>query len=318
MLSLPKSIAVVEVAPRDGLQSLGKWIDTDTKVAMVDRLADAGFPVIEVSGFAHPRVIPNLRDAEEVFARIRRRPGAVYRGLVPNARGATRAVAAGVSEMLGLTVVSATYLRHNQNMTPDEAIDQAIQAFVIAKAAGIPFVMAVGVSMWCAYEGTIPEHQVFAILDRFVAAGMDRFYLAGSMGMEDPAQVHHLFRGVAARYPQAQFGYHVHNMAGSGTASVLAAIDAGASFIEGAVCGLGGGIAMPKSVASVGNLATEDLVCMLSAMGIDTGVTAGAAVAAARDVAALLAIEPRSHALTAGTRDEIMARGRAHPRAHPA
>lgn len=318
MLTLPATATVIEVGPRDGLQSLGRWIDTETKVRMVDRLSEAGFPVIEVTGFAHPRVIPDLRDAEAVFAAIRRRPGTIYRGLAPNARGAARAVAAGADEVLGLITVSETYLRHNQNMTRDQAVAEAIEAHRLTAAAGRRFVMALGVAMWCAYEGPIPESQVLALLDRFTAAGMDRFYLAGSMGMEDPAQVHRLFTAAIARFPQAQFGYHVHNMAGSGTASVLAALDAGATFIEGAICGLGGGIAMPTPNGSVGNLATEDLVVMLDSMEIDCGVTPAAAVAAARDIAALLAIAPRSHALTSGTRAEILASGRTNPKPHPA
>ena len=317
MMELPAKVTIVEVAPRDGLQSLGKWIDTDTKVAMIDRLSEAGLPVIEVTGFAHPKVIPNLRDAEEVFARIKRRPGTIYRGLAPNARGATRAAAARVDEMVGLTIVSATYLRHNQNMTVDEGVDNAIAAFRIAGDAGIAFVMALGNAMWCPYEGAIPEEKVLALLDRLTRAGSSRFYLAGSMGMEDPGQVHRLFRTVTRRYPDAAFGYHVHNMAGSGTASVIAALDAGATFIEGACCGLGGGIAMPKTAGAVGNLPTEDLVIMLNAMGIDTGVTTDAMVSAARDVAKLLDIQPHSHALMAGTREDILEWGRKHPKEHP-
>src|ERR1700688_4182786 len=106
-LQLPKSIVVAEVGPRDGLQSFPRWIDTDTKVAMIDLLSDLALPVIEVSSFAHPKVVPRLRDAEEVFARIRRRPGTVYRALVPNARGAQRGAKAGVDEMLGLITISA-------------------------------------------------------------------------------------------------------------------------------------------------------------------------------------------------------------------
>lgn len=105
VLSLPKSMVVAEVGPRDGLQSFPRWIETDTKVAIVDRLSDLGLPVIEVSNFAHPKVIPHLRDAEEVFRRIKRRPGTVYRALVPNARGAHRAAHAGVDEMLGLITI---------------------------------------------------------------------------------------------------------------------------------------------------------------------------------------------------------------------
>lgn len=114
-LSLPKTMVIAEVGPRDGLQSFPRWIDTDTKVAIIDRLSDLGLPVIEVSSFAHPKVVPHLRDAEEVFGRIRRKPGTVYRALVPNARGAERSARAGVDEMLGLITISATYTRKNQN-----------------------------------------------------------------------------------------------------------------------------------------------------------------------------------------------------------
>lgn len=318
MLNLRKRITVAEVGPRDGLQSLPKWIDTETKIAMVNRLSAAGFPVIEVTGFVHPRVIPNLKDAEEVFARIDRRPGTVYRALVPNARGAERAAAAKVDEMLGLITVSAAYLRKNQNMSTEEAVEQGIAAFRIADRAGIAFVMALGVSMWCPYEGLIPEEKVMAMVARFHAAGMRRFYLAGSMGLEDPGHVARLFGGLCVRYADSEFGFHAHNYSGWGTANVLAAIDAGARWVEGSICGIGGGIAMPTSAAAVGNLPSEDLVAMFDAMGVDTGLDVAEVVAAARDVARLLDIDPRSHAAQAGTRAEVLDKGRAQPRDHPA
>src|SRR5205085_11780621 len=126
VLNLPERITLSEVGPRDGLQSLDRWIDTDTKIAMIDRLSRAGFPVIEVTGFARTSVIPNLKDAEEVCARIQRRPGTVYRALVPNARGAERALDARLDELLGLITVSETYLRKNQNMSLPEAVEQGI------------------------------------------------------------------------------------------------------------------------------------------------------------------------------------------------
>lgn len=314
MLNLPDRITISEVGPRDGLQSLDKWIETDTKVAMVDRLSRAGFPVIEVTGFARSTVIPHLRDAEEVCARIERRPGTVYRALVPNVRGTERALGSKLDELLGLITVSESYLRKNQNMSLPEAIEQGIECFRTADQAGIGFVMAVGVSMWCPYEGPIPQDKTMAVLRQLREGGIRRFYLAGSMGMEDPAQVGAIFRRVASELPDCEVGYHVHNLSGWGTANVLAAVDAGARFVEGSICGIGGGIAMPTSVASVGNLPTEDLVAMFEAMGVRTGVDPGEAVAAARDVAALLGIEPRSHAAHVGTREELLAQGRRHPR----
>jgi hydroxymethylglutaryl-CoA lyase len=319
VLNLPQRITISEVGPRDGLQSLDKWIDTDTKVAMIDRLSRAGFPVIEVTGFARSTVIPNLKDAEEVCGRIQRRPGTVYRALVPNARGADRAVGANLGEMLGLITVSETYLRKNQNMSLDQAVDEAIKCFRIADGAGVGFVMALGVAMWCAYEGAIPQDKTIAVLRRLRDGGIRRFYLAGSMGMEDPVMVASLFRRASSELPDCEFGYHVHNLSGWGTANVLAAVDAGASFVEGSICGIGGGIAMPTSVAGVGNLPTEDLVALFEAMGVRTGINPAEAAAASREIAAMLGIEPRSHVAHIGTRAELLEQGRLHPRnPHPA
>jgi hydroxymethylglutaryl-CoA lyase len=319
VLNLPEKITISEVGPRDGLQSLDKWIATDTKIAMIDRLSRAGFPVIEVTGFARTTVIPNLKDAEEVCARIERRPGTVYRALVPNVRGTERALDSKLDELLGLITVSETYLRKNQNMSLPEAIEQGIQCFRTADQAGVGFVMAIGVAMWCAYEGAIPPDKTMAVLRQLREGGIRRFYLAGSMGMEDPAQVGALFRRAAQELPDCEFGYHVHNLSGCGTANVLAAVDAGATFIEGSICGIGGGIAMPTSVASVGNLPTEDLVAMFESMGVRTGVDPQEAVAASREIAAMLGIEPRSHAAQVGIRAELLEQGRAHPRnPHPA
>ncbi|MFM9940986.1 MAG: hydroxymethylglutaryl-CoA lyase [Hyphomicrobiaceae bacterium] len=322
MLALPDRITVVDVAARDGIQSFPRVVDTETKIKLVDRLSETGLPVIEVTGFAHPRVIPNLKDAEEVCARIKRRPGVVYRGLVPNARGAERALAmpkaAHLDELLGLITVSEAYNRKNQNMTVAEGIEEAIKTFRIVDKAGVKFVMALGLSMWCPYEGRISEDRVAALIDTFRNAGMRRFYLAGSLGMEDPRHVNGLIRMLLARHTDIEIGFHVHNMAGTGLANVLAALDAGASFIEGAICGIGGGIAMPHTIASVGNLATEDIVHMLNEMGVATGVDTGIIAAAARDCAKLLGIEASSHTAHVGTRADVMAGAKKAPREHPA
>ncbi len=293
-MHFPDSVRITEVGPRDGLQSLDRWVPTDAKVAMVDRLSAAGLPVIEVTGFVHPKVIPHLRDADEVCARIARRPGTVYRALVPNGRGAERARGARLDELLGLITVSRTYLRKNQNMTQDEAVEQAAAAFRVADAAGMGFVMAVGVALWCTYEGKLPDEQVLDLVVRLRNAGITRFYIAGSTGLEDPRQVNRVFGKLRDAHPGCAFGYHVHNLAGTAAANILAALDAGASFIEGAICGIGGGIAMPAAVGSVGNYPTEDLVTLLEDMGVATGLDPAQVLAAAHDVARIIGIEPHS------------------------
>lgn len=314
MLSLPPTMAIAEVGPRDGLQSFARWIETADKVRMIDRLTDAGLPIIEVSSFVSPKAVPHLRDAEEVFATIRRKPGVVYRGLVPNARGARRAVEARVGEMLGLLTVSATYTRKNQNMTMDEAIEQNLQAHRIASDAGIPFVMALGMAFWCAYEGLIPESDVVAIVRRLHRGGVRRFYLAGSLGMEDPLHVNQLFRRLADEFPDVAFGFHVHNLSGMATANVVAALDAGVQWLEGSICGIGGGTSMPTSLGAVGNFPTEDLVGMLAEMNVETGIDAAGILDASREIAALLGIEPRSHRGNGATRDAVMTMSDTHKR----
>jgi hydroxymethylglutaryl-CoA lyase len=304
-LTLPKSMVVAEVGPRDGLQSFARWIDTDTKVRMVDLLSDLGLPVIEVSSFAHPKIVPHLRDAEAVFERIKRKPGTTYRALIPNAHGARRAAIAKVDEMLGLVTISATYTKKNQNMSIEAAIEQNIQALRIAEASSIPFVMALGMAFWCAYEGLIPEQHVIDVVRRLHQGGVRRFYLAGSLGMEDPAHVNRLFARLGELFPDAGFGFHIHNLSGMATANILAAVDAGVHWLESAICGIGGGIAMPAKLGSVGNFATEDLVSMLAEMGISTGIDPARTVEVSREIAALLGIEPNSHRANGASRGAV-------------
>jgi hydroxymethylglutaryl-CoA lyase len=318
MLTLPARTTVVEVAPRDGLQSFHRWIDTETKVAMVNRLSEVGFPVIEATNFAHPRVIPHLKDAEEVMERIRRHPGIVYRVQAPNPRGAERAVAAKAQEILGLITASAAYNLKNQNMTLEQGVTAAIDTFRIADAAHIPFVLAMGMTMWCAYEGRIPESRVLDLVGKLRNGGIRRYYFARSLGMEDPRHVSGLFRQALDRYPDIEIGFHVHNLSGNGPANIIAALDAGASFIEGAICGIGGGIMTPTTMGAVGNLASEDIVHLLNEMGVETGIGTVAVVEAARDVAALLGITPRSYVTAAGTREEILRSAAMNARSHPA
>jgi len=304
-MKFPDKITVVDVSPRDGLQSLPKWIPTETKVRMIDRLSRAGYPVIEVSGFGSERALPMLKDAELVFEQIERRPGVIYRGLAPNAYGAKRAVNAKADEIIGLTVISPTYLKKNQNMDPQKAIGEAIQAFRIADEHGCSYVVALGMSFWCPYEGLISEEAVIDTVRQFRNGGIRKMYLAGSVGMEDPRHVNMLFAKLGELFPDVELGFHVHNLSGMGSANILAALDAGAAWLEGASCGIGGGIAMPSSLGSVGNYASEDLVRLMDVCGIKTDVTPEEALAAASDIAQMLEIEPRSHSMLGCTREKI-------------
>jgi len=313
---IPKKMLLVDVGPRDGLQSLPKWIPTEDKVWLCDRLTDLGVPVVEVASFAHPKVVPNMKDAEEVFARIRRKPGTVYRGQAPNVRGAHRAIEAKVGEMLGLITVSETYTQHNQNMSNAQAIEQNVQSFRLAEREGIPFVMALGMAFWCPYEGLIPEDVVIDMVGQFRNAGIKRQYLAGSIGMEDPAHVNRLFRRLYGKYPDVELGFHIHNLSGMATANIVAAMDAGVHWLEGAICGIGGGMAIPTTVGKVGNFPLEDLVTMLEEMGVDTGMKSVDVIRAAHEIGKRLGIPVDSHRGTGCTREDVMRAGADNPN-HP-
>ena len=317
MLTLPKAATMVEVGPRDGLQSLDKWIDTDSKIAMIDRLSEAGFPVIEVTSFAHPRVVPMLRDAEEVIARINRRDGTIYRALVPNKRGALRAIGTDIDEILGLMTVSASYMAKNQNMTVDEAIEAGGECFKVADQAGRAFIMALGMSFFCPYEGVVPQESTLGCVERLRNLGVRRFYLAASTGMEDPRHINELFRRAFDRFPDCEFGFHLHEKMGLASANLAAALDAGVTMVEGSICGIGGGIAFPGGSGSTGNLPSEDIVHFLNIMGVETGIETGEALAAARDVAGIAGIPLSSRLATIGTREDAMRRGKDTPAAHP-
>lgn len=310
MLTLPAAVTVVEVGPRDGLQALPQVYPTELKIELIDRLADTGLRCIEAVSFVHPRVVPQLADAEQVMAGIRRRPGVVYRGLVPNRRGAERAAAAGVDEIVALLTVSETYCRKNQNMSVDENLAALADVYEVAAAAGIPVVTVVATAFFCPYEGLTPEERVLAVLRRAVDLGARRLVLATTTGMADPAHVHRLFRRVREAWPDVVLGVHLHNTNGMALANALAALDAGATLVEGAICGLGGGIRMPKDL-DVGNVPTEDLVHMLNLMGVATGVDLDRLLEVCAFAAERLGITPKSFVMRHGTREQVLARTRA-------
>ena len=295
-MKVPNKVVVVEVGPRDGLQSFARWISTEDKIAMVDLLSDAGLPVIEVTSFAHPKVVPMLADAEIVLERIKRRPGTTYRALTPNVKGAIRAIESGlVDEILGLLTVSETYLLKNQNMTLDNAIESAGHCFKLAEQAGINFVMAMGVAFFCPYQGIIPDEAILRVVSKLYDKGIRRLYLAASTGMENPLQISRVFTAVRISWPDIEVGFHVHERTGMASANMFAALDAGATSVEGSICGIGGGIVMPGGMGDIGNLPTEDIVNMLNHSGINTGMQTELVVAAAREIQGILDIPVRSY-----------------------
>jgi hydroxymethylglutaryl-CoA lyase len=308
-------VTIVEVGPRDGLQSLSHTYPTDVKVEMVELLAATGIPKIEVTGMVRPDVIPQLADAEEVLRRVTRRPGVVYRALCPNRLGAERAVAAGVDEILGLITASETYNRKNSNMSVAENLDQAALMAAVAREAGVHMVMAVGVCMFCPYEGELPESRILELVERMRSDGIEEFYLATSVGLDPPRKVHRAISLVKERWPELTIGLHLHNTNGMALANALAAMDAGATFFEGSICGIGGGIRMPHGMAHYGNVSTEDLVHLFVECGVETGVDLPRLLEAGHRIRELLELDQTfSYALAGGTKADVLEQGRVAPR----
>lgn len=314
-MHIPEQVSISEVGPRDGLQSFSRWVSTEDKLRMISLILDAGFRSIEVTSFVRADVVPHLADAEEVMARLDRRPDVDYRALVPNRRGAERAVAAGVGTLVALLTLSESYGRRNQNRSPAQLRQAVVEVLEVGKSAGIGVDVALAMSFFDPYEGEVPPEVVEDAVAHLYDHGARSFYVATSVGMAHPRQVHQLCARLLRRWPDLDLGLHLHNTNGMALANALAAMDAGVRRLEGSICGIGGGIVMPEGLASVGNVATEDLVQMLDLMDVDTGLDFDRVASAARDVAALLAIAHDSFVGRGGTRADVLAHGR-RPSSH--
>jgi hydroxymethylglutaryl-CoA lyase len=287
-------ITIVEVGPRDGLQSLAAEIETEHKVAMIERLLDAGVREIEVTSFAHPRMVPRLADAEQVMGRLPRRPGTVLRTLVPNRRGAERALAAGATRLVAFVSASPTYSERNQNMTIQAALDQLGQIAELAAEHGARCAIGVSMAFHSPYEGPIDPVSVLAIVKRCVALDPADLYVADTVGRATPEQVAALCGQIARRWPSLALGVHLHGTDQRGLDAAAAGLAAGARRVETSICGLGGPVVRSPGSDPVGNLATEAVVADLARRGIETGLDPGGLAAAARDIAALLELPVRT------------------------
>ena len=303
MLSLPQSVQIFEVGPRDGFQMEKKFIPTGEKVQILHRLAQTGVALIEATSFVHPKVIPQMKDAEEVMKSIDRSPPVRYRALVPNTKGAERAFAVGVDELLVVLHCSETYSRKNINMSVEESLQEAAKVVEMARPKRIPVVAALALAFGCPYEGEIPPDRVLSIMERALELGVSGFSLPDSVGMANPVQVYRLISQIYSEWPSVNVSLHLHDAAGMGLANVLAGLEAGITRFESSICGLGGS---PVNPMARGNIATEDLVHMLEEMGVDTGVDLERLLECARYVAQVVEHEVPSHVLRSGTRSQVL------------
>jgi hydroxymethylglutaryl-CoA lyase len=281
---------IVEVGPRDGLQSHDAEIPTADKVALIERLVAAGLTEIEATSFAHPKMVPHLADGADVLAAVERRDGVRYRALVPNHKGAERAVAAGADLIVAFISASATYSERNQNMTMEQALAQLEEISGAARRARIGWVAGISMAFGSPYEPEIAPDTVFALVEQCAALAPEVLYVADTVGGAAPEDVRAMCEAIRRGWPQLAVAVHLHGADARGLACAVAAVDAGAAQVETSICGLGGPVVRSPGTDPVGNLATEAVVATFAALGIETGLDPDAVAAAARDAAALLGL----------------------------
>lgn len=302
---LPEEVRVVEVGPRDGFQMETGFIPTDLKVEVVDLLSEAGLPKIEVSSFVHPRVIPQLADAEEVFRRINRRPDTAYTALVPNRKGAERALDAGADGVRLVVCATETYNQRNVGKSVAESIEDC--RWILERVAGeeVGVEAVIGVAFGCPFEGEVPAERVLELARTLTGIGVEELGVADSIGVANPRQIADVMTAVADLAADLPLSLHLHNTRGLGLANALAAMQVGIHILDSSLGGLGG---CPITTVSTGNIATEDLVNMCHEMGVETGVDLELLRDASRKMSEFLGRELPSHVLSAGTRAELFAR----------
>ena len=271
-------VYVHEVAPRDGFQIESAFIPTEAKIGLINQLSQTGLPVIEATSFTSPKAIPALRDAEDVMRGITRAPGVTYTALVPNMRGAERAVAARVDEINLVMSVSETHNLTNLRMTREQSCAQLCEV-IRALAGRVAINASLSTCFGCPMEGAVPEEEVWRWAGRLLETGASGVSLCDTTGMAQPRQVGRVVVEYGRRFPGTKLTLHLHNTRGLGLANVLAALDAGADRFDASLGGLGG---CPYAPGATGNVCTEDLVHMLEAMGCATDIDLGALLECAR------------------------------------
>lgn len=283
-----RGAVMVDVFPRDGLQVLVHEPDlreptTEEKLELIAAIDRSGVAEIEVTGFVHPRVIPSLADAEEVASAAGgSHHHAVLRALVPNLRGAERAIASGLRKLSCLIVASETYQRLNSRMSVEENLVEIERIADLAGRHRLQIAVGIGTSFVCPYEGVVDQRVLERLCERILALGIQEVTLADSVGLAWPTLVRDRCAALLDRWPELRLGLHLHTLAGLAPANALAGWEAGATLFEGSAGGIGGGIAMPVHTTAMGNVATEDLVYLFEQCGIPTGVDQEAIAAAGR------------------------------------
>jgi len=274
---------VCDVAPRDGLQNEATHLEPDVRAELVNRLAAAGVPRIETVSFVNPKRVPQMAGAEEVVAGIEREPDVVYAGLALNEQGYDRLVATGLDEVHYAFAATETFNRRNSNASVEESVQAAEQIIRRAHTDGVRATVTIGAAFGCPFEGAVDAGHVLELAGRLATAGADEIVFADTIGVGVPHQARTLVgEGAKLGVP---VGVHLHNTRNTGFANALAALEAGAAVFDASVGGIGGCPFAPKAT---GNIATEDLVYLLTGEGVETGIDLDALIRIAEWLEALL------------------------------
>ena len=291
-------VAITEVGTRDGFQSEPNFIPTEVKAEIVDALIAAGVRHIEATSFVSPRAVPQLADAHDMLARVRRRADAHFAALAPNARGAERALGAGIDEIVCFVSASETHNQANLNAPIGGSLANVAEIAAIARGKA-SLRGAVACAFGCPFEGEVPVDAVLQIVDAYATLAFDHLTLGDTTGMATPPTVARLVEAIRTRFPALPIALHFHNTRGVGLANVMLGLDLGIREYESSIAGLGG---CPFAPGATGNICTEDLVYLLEESGFDTGIDLDALIAVARRVEAVIGRPLPGQVMKAGPR----------------
>jgi hydroxymethylglutaryl-CoA lyase len=304
-MTWPERVTIVEVGPRDGFQVEHEFIPTELKVEVIDAVARAGVRKIETSSFVSPKFVPQLADAAEVFKAIERQPGTRYTALVPNMKGAERALDAGADGVRLVMTSTETYNKKNVGMSIDQSLDVCRQILDRLRDEPMRVEAVIALAFGCPFEGPVSEDRVAELAHRFVDMGVRELSIADSVGLGNPRRVASTMTRLRSELPEIAFSLHLHDTRGLGLANVMAALQVGIDTFDSSIGGLGGCPVFPNGA---GNIATEDLVNLCEEMGISTGVDIAKIQMISRKMQDFLNRRLPSRVLLAGTPGQLYAK----------
>lgn len=302
-LNVVKKVRICEVGLRDGLQNEKTLLTTEQKLDLLQKLTDAGFPVIEVGSFVSPKAVPQVANTDEVFQNFKQKEGVEYRALIANLRGVERAIACGCKKVKLNVSASVAHNLANLNCTPAESVARFVACVERAKEAGIGISGSISMAFGSPWDKEIPVSTVKEIVEAYMGVGITEISLSDASGMAFPSQVYDMGTEMKKSYPEVSWWMHFHNTRGLGMSNILAAMEAGFDQFDSSFAGVGG---CPFVPGAAGNVATEDVVHMLDEMKVDTGIDLDKVMAISRDVVKMVGHETDSYLLRAGKASDLI------------